>query len=86
MRQLQQLRELFAQAEDERYTVEFTDGQILDVFVVSSTHVLLDDTVVALSLTSTGARSTTGPGVQFSLQDVRRVRELESGRLLFSAV
>jgi hypothetical protein len=83
MDRLQSLRELFANAEGNRYTVEFGDGDSRDLLIVSATHVSLDDTVVGVPLAAGGSQMASEPGVQFSLQDVRRVLDFDTRRLLF---
>jgi hypothetical protein len=83
MDRLESLRELLANAEGKRYTVEFGDGDSRDILIVSATHVSLDDTVIGVPLASDGTQMTSDPGVQFHLQDVRRVLDFDTHRLLF---
>ena len=77
------LYELITQADGKRYRVEFRDGDRQNVLIVSTTHVMLDNTVLALPLTQGGTPVESEPGVQFVLEDVTRVLDFVTNHLLF---
>ena len=76
-----QLQELFAELDDQRVTIEFTDRELRDLEVVSVSHVLLNDTVIAVPFGSEGEGG--APGVQFSLDEVAAVWDCETHAPLF---
>jgi hypothetical protein len=85
MDRLQTLQALFTGAEDRRFTIEFTDGDCRDLIIVSASHVMPDDTVIGVPLTLNGIEAAAPePAIQFHLQDVARVHDFDTRRLLFS--
>jgi hypothetical protein len=83
MNGLHALRELFAASEGRRFTIEFTDGDRRDLQIISDSHVLLDDTVWGVPLTSEGHQPGAGHGIQFDLKDVYRVLDFDTRLPLF---
>jgi hypothetical protein len=83
LEQLEELLRLFAKADGKRLSVEFVDGESCNLFIASTTHILEDDTVIAIPLGSDGQTSVVAPGIQFNLREVIRVLDFDTRKLLF---
>ena len=87
-----ELTRLFYQLEQEadtrnadcRIRVLFQDGERLDLQIVSTTHMELDETVIAWPLLPDGAVNL-DHAIQFSLEDVEEIANYESRHCLFRA-
>lgn len=83
MDNLQVLQRMFSASEGERFGVGFMDGDYRDLLIVSDSHVMLNDTILGVPLTPEGEEVSAEAGIQFYLQDVERVYDFDTKRLLF---
>lgn len=89
---LLELTRLFYQLEQEaashgaecKVKVLFRNGERSDLQIVSTTHLVLEATVIAVPLLSDGTE-TPDAGIQFSLEDVQEVTNYESKHCIFRA-
>lgn len=85
MDNLQVLQRIFADSEGRQFGVGFMDGGYRDLLIVSDSHVMLNDTVWGVPLTPEGEEVLAEVGIEFHLQDVERVYDFDTKRLLFGA-
>ena len=64
--------------------VLFNDGERVALQIVSTTHLVLDATIIAVPLLPDGTESSDA-GLQFSLEDVQEVVDYKSGHCIFRA-
>jgi len=79
---------LFFSLDDEGQpvTITFTDNARHHVKVVSTTHVEVDETVIASPVNPDGTEANAEvPGLQFALDEVREVQRLSDQHVLFAA-
>lgn len=83
MDNLQVLQRVFSESEGKRFGVGFMDSDCRDLIIVSDSHIMLNGTVWGVPLTSEGEEVSDEMGIQFHLQDVERVYDFDTKRLLF---
>jgi len=75
---------LFEGLDDACVVILFSDDSVLNLKIVSTSHVDLDGTVIGVPVNSSGAEADEKePGIEFHLSEVTEVRRLSSGTVLY---